>query len=242
MDAKKTHFTRNEIGCETCSLNQICLPKGLSQDELEKLDSTIEKTIKVKKKQALFSIGDSLDGVFAVKAGAVKTTSSNRDGVEQVLGFHLPGDMLGFDAFDTNRHKCNAITLEDTLLCKVSMQLFDDLCIRVPGIRNVMRHQIGKEITHNQNMLLSLGQQQADERLAVFLIQLATYYQSRGFSGKEFTLPMTKQDLANYLGMAVETLSRLFSRFNDEKIIKTHRRIISIRNRNALEVLAHAAC
>jgi len=190
----------------------------------------------------IFSIKDKMEGVYAVKSGAVKTTLSNQEGVEQVLGFHLPGDMLGFDAFDTNVHACNAIALEDTLLCKISMDVFDELSSRVPGIRKVMRHQIGKEISHNQNMLLSLGQQQADERLAVYLLKLATYYQSRGFSEKEFLLPMPRQDLANYLGMAVETLSRLFSRLTEDNVINIDRRMITVTDRKALELMAHAGC
>ncbi len=242
MDNPNTKSINKHISCDACSLNQICLPTGLTHEELVELDSAIEKTIKIPKKKYIFSINDKLDGVFAVKSGSVKTTLSTKEGVEQVIGFHLPGDMLGFDAFDTNQHTCNAIALEDTLLCKVSLDLFDDLSSRVPGIRKVMRHQVGKEISHNQNMLLSLGQQQAEERLAVYLLKLATYYHSRGFSEKEFLLPMPRQDLANYLGMAVETLSRLFTRLSEENVLKIDRRMITVIDRKALEVMAHARC
>jgi CRP/FNR family transcriptional regulator len=236
------NISHNHISCNACSLNQICLPNGLSSKELDELDSTIDKTLKFKKKTSIFTVNDPLDGIYAVKSGAVKTSISNQDGLEQILEFHLPGDILGFDAFDTNKHKCSATALEDTMLCKISMDVFDDLCSRLPGVRKVMFHQVGKEITHSQKMLLSLGQQHADERFAVFLLKIATHYQSRGFSNNEFILPMPRQDLSNYLGMAVETLSRIVSRMTEEGILKFDRRMVTIIDRNKLETLAHSSC
>jgi CRP/FNR family transcriptional regulator len=242
MRPPKINLLQNHISCNACSLNQICLPNGLSHSELDELDLAIDKTLKFKKKATIFKANDVLDGVYAVKSGAVKTSISNADGLEQILEFHLPGDMLGFDAFNTNLHICNASAIEDTLLCKVDMAVFEDLCARLPGVRKAMFHQIGKEITHTQKLLLSLGQQQADERFAVFLLKMSAHYHSRGFSDTEFILPMPRQDLSNYLGMAVETLSRIFSRMTDQGVIKIDRRMIEILNRKKLEILAHSLC
>ena len=185
---------------------------------------------------------DAFDGVYAIKSGAMKTSISNAEGQEQVLEFHLPGDLLGFDAFNSGTHSCDAIALEDTLLCKIPKDDFDDLCGRLPGIRKEMMHQMGKEIAHNQSLLLSLGQQQTDERLATFLLEISAHFQSRGFSGNEFVIPMPRQDLSNYLGMAVETLSRIISRMTEERLIKIDRRLVTILDINRLETLAHSSC
>ncbi len=232
----------NTIKCDACSLNQICIPNKLTDMEVEELETSIDKSIKLKKKQFVFRSNEEANGVYAVKSGAVKTSVTNKNGLEQVVEFHLPGDLLGFDAFDTGKHKCNATALEDTLLCRISLEEFDDLCDRMPGMRKVMFHQVGKEITHSQNLLLSLGQQQTDERFAAFLLKVAAHYQSRGFSSKEFVLPMLRQDLSNYLGMAVETLSRIITRMSDDGILETNRRMITIKDISALEKIAHASC
>jgi len=242
MHPRITNFNQNAISCDACSLSNICLPHGLSVSEIEELEVSIDKTLKIKKKEAVFSSNQKMDGIYAVKSGAIKTSIANEDGQEQVLEFHLPGDMLGFDSFSDGIHSCDAIALEDTLLCKIPVEVLDDLCERLPGLRRELRHQVGKEIAHNQHLLLSLGQQQTDERLANFLLLVSSHYQSRGFSNKEFVLPMSRQDLSNYLGMAVETLSRIISRMTDDNIIKIERRMVIISDMDRLKSLAHSSC
>ena len=233
---------QKSISCDSCSLNNVCLPSGLSKEEIDQLEISVDKTVKVKKKNSLYHSSDKLDGIYAIKSGAIKTSISNEDGQEQVLEFHLPGDLLGFDAFNSGTHSCDAIALEDTLLCKIPTEDFDDLCSRLPGVRKEMMHQLGKEISHNQSLLLSLGQQQTDERLATFLLEMSAHFQSRGFSGNEFVIPMPRQDLSNYLGMAVETLSRIISRMSGDGLINIDRRMVSILDMKALETLAHSSC
>ena len=141
-----------------------------------------------------------------------------------------------------NIHSCDAIALEDSLLCKLPMDVFENLCDKLPGLRRVMMQQIGKEISHSQHLLLSLGQLPTEERLASYLLQLAEHFHSRGFSKSEFILPMSRQDLSNYLGMAVETLSRIISRMGNDKLIKIEQRKVIITDLNKLEILAHASC
>ncbi len=242
MQQKSNSFIQKSISCDSCSLNNVCIPNGLSEDEITQLEISVDKTVKIKKKEALYNAMDEVNGIYAIKSGAIKTSISNADGQEQVLEFHLPGDMLGFDAFNSGIHSCDAVALEDTLLCKIEMEDFHDLCGRLPGIRKEMMHQVGKEIAHNQSLLLSLGQQQTDERLATFLLEMSAHFQSRGFSGKEFVIPMPRQDLSNYLGMAVETLSRIISRMTDEGLVEIDRRLVIISNMEKLEALAHSSC
>ena len=242
MRHQSNSFIQKSISCESCSLNNVCLPSGLSEEEMSQLEVSVDKTIKIKKKEALYRSMDVTSGVYAIKSGAIKTSISNEDGQEQVLEFHLPGDMLGFDAFKNDIHSCDAVALEDTLLCKIEIEDFHDLCGRFSSLRREMMHQVGKEISHNQSLLLSLGQQQTDERLATFILEMSAHFQSRGFSGKEFVIPMPRQDLSNYLGMAVETLSRIISRMTEEGIIKFDRRLVLITDIEKLEKLAHSSC
>ncbi len=234
--------TKNVIGCNACSLRHLCLPHGLSPEELEKLEKSIDKTIKVLKKQPVYKANDASNGIYAIKSGAAKTSIINADGQEQILEFHLPGDVLGFDAFATNSHSCDVTALEDTLLCRIPNKVFDSLCENLSGFRKVMHQQIGKEISHNQKLLFSLGQLATEERLASYLVQLANHFQSRGFSKMEFILPMSRQDLSNYLGMAVETLSRVITRLSKQGLIKIEQRNVIISDFSKLETLAHVSC
>ncbi len=235
-------FDNNKVKCDSCSLVNVCLPSGLSSHEMSLLEGSIDKTTKINKKETLFKANQVINGIYAVKSGALKTSISNRDGQEQILEFHLPGDMLGFDAFNQGIHTCNATALEDTLLCKIPMDTFDNLCGQLPGLRRELRHQVGKEIAHNQSLLLSLGQQQTDERLATFLLKMSDHYKLRGFSSNEFVIPMPRQDLSNYLGMAVETLSRIISRMTEAGLIKIDRRVVTIMDLEKLQSLAHSSC
>lgn len=177
-------FIQKSVNCDSCSLNNVCIPNGLSDDEVAQLEISVDKTIKIKKKNSLYRSMDEIDGIYAIKSGAIKTSISNTDGQEQVLEFHLPGDLLGFDAFNSGVHSCDAVALEDTLLCKIEMEDFHDLCNRLPGIRKEIMHQVGKEIAHNQSLLLSLGQQQTDERLATFLLAMSSHFNLVGFLDK----------------------------------------------------------
>ncbi len=243
MKTVPLHSTKKSaVACHNCSLSELCLPRGLNRDELELLESAINKTMKIKKRDYLFHRDDQQNAIFAVKSGAIKTSLSTPDGEEQILGFYLPGDLLGFDAFANNRHTCDAQALDDTLVCELSMDNFQDLCGKLPSMRGQMLRQIGAEIEREHMLLLTLGQMRTEERLATFLSSLSERNRERGFSSTEFYLPMARHDLANYLGMAVETLSRMFSRLQEDGIISVQHRLIKILDMSKLKQLAHHTC
>lgn len=233
---------KSAVACHNCSLSELCLPRGLNREELELLENAINKTVKVKKKDYLFRCDGQQHSIYAIKAGAVKTVLSTPDGEEQILGFYLPGDLLGFDAFASNRHTCDAQALEDTLVCELNMDSFQELCGKLSSMRGQMMRQIGSEIEREHMLLLTLGQMRTEERLATFLSSLSERNKQRGFSCTEFNLPMARHDLANYLGMAVETLSRMFSRLQDDGIIAVQHRLIKIEDMARLKQLAHHTC
>lgn len=233
---------KSAVACNNCSLSDLCLPRGLSRDELDKLENAIEKTIKIGKKEHLYRRDDPHFAIYAVKSGALKTSLSTTDGEEQILGFYLPGDLLGFDAFSRGKHSCDALALEDTLVCELKMDAFQELCGTIPSMRLGMMRQVGAEIEREHQLLLTLGQMRTEARLATFLVGISERNQTRGFSSKEFYLPMPRHDLANYLGMAVETLSRMFSRLQEDGIINVKHRLIEIADMPRLKELAHYNC
>jgi CRP/FNR family transcriptional regulator len=228
--------------CTHCSLKKICFPYGLNSDELISFEDSVDKTHKIAKKQKLFSRGDPLTSVYAIKAGSIKTYLSTSKGQAQVLGFHLPGDLLGFDGFANNEHTSDAIAMEDTLLCELPIGNFENLCETLPGLRKVMMQQVGAEINRHHSLVLTLGQMQTEERLSTYLLRLSCYYKTRGYSCTQFNLPMARHDLANFLGMAPETLSRMFARLEKQNILSIKKREVTIQDIEALTELSHELC
>jgi len=230
------------VECSDCSLSAFCLPQGLTKLELEQLELAIERTIKFSKKEYLFKRHDPQHAIYAVKSGAIKVSASTAEGEEQILGFYLPGDLLGFDAMARGEHICDAQALDDTLVCELKMDNLSELCSKFSTLRKQMMRQMGQEIERDHKLLLTLGQMRTEERLATFLISISERNQLRGFSAVEFNLSMPRIYLASYLGMAVETLSRMFSRLQSDGIITVKQRLVVINDLDALRNLAHRSC
>lgn len=226
--------------CSSCSLSQLCLPHGLNQEEFTQLDALIKHKPSIEKDQTLFRAGEPLKAIHAIRSGSFKTVVLTNSGSEQITGFYLPGELVGLDGLGEDRHKCTAIALESSTTCALEMTDLENVCCSMMGLRRQMFHLIGDEINHDHDILLALGQMKGEERLAAFLLSLSKRLEQRGFSPADFNLSMPRHDIANYLGLAVETLSRIFSRLQDEKILKTNRRYIHILNPTALRKLAHA--
>jgi CRP/FNR family transcriptional regulator len=231
-----------KVSCGSCSLSELCLPRGLSATELDELDNVVHHKRKLERGSYLFRAGAELKAIYAVRSGSLKTTLSTSDGAEQVTGFHLPGELLGLDGLGDDLHTCNAQALESTTVCELPYQEFEALCGQIDGLRRQVMHLVGKEIAQDHRMLLALGKMAAEERLATFLLSLSRRYRLRGFSELEFNLTMPRHDLANYLGLAVETVSRLFSRMQDEGLLAVQRRSIQILDMDGLRRLAHEEC
>jgi CRP/FNR family transcriptional regulator len=163
-----------------------------------------------------------------VRSGCVKTVTESANGDEQIVGFHLAGELLGLDGFADGEHTCNALALETSSVCELPLDQLEDLCKAMPSLQRQMRRIMGKEVSAEHKQLLLLGKMNSEERLASFLLGLSARMQERNWKVDEFNLSMPRQDIANYLGMAVETVSRLFASFQNEKIIAVDRRHITI--------------
>ncbi|MEM7209234.1 MAG: fumarate/nitrate reduction transcriptional regulator Fnr [Pseudomonadota bacterium] len=231
-----------KVSCSSCSLSELCLPRGLSSAELNELDNSIEHKYKCERDAHLFRSGDPLRAIYAVRSGSFKATVLTGEGAEQVVGFYLPGELLGLDGFAEQQHTCNVIALESASVCELPYPDFESLCGQFAGLRKQLMHLVGREISSGNRMLLALGQLNAEERLATFLMSMSKRFAERGFSPTEFNLSMPRHDLANYLGIAVETISRLFARLQKNGLLEVNRRNIRIVDAQRLSQLAHERC
>ncbi len=231
-----------KVACGECSLNEICLPVGIDKDELHRLDAIIDRKRPVARGEHLFHIGDRFQAIYAVRSGSLKTYATTEDGHEQVTGFHLPGELVGLDAIAEDCHPVAAKALETTSVCEIPFSDLESLSGDLPGLRHQMMRIMSREIRDDEQNMVILGQKSADERLAAFLISLSNRYRRRGFSPYQYNLTMSRSDIGNYLGLALETISRLFTRFQNEGLIQVDRKHIEILDRERLCAVSGARC
>lgn len=232
-------LTKVKVSCKNCSLAELCLPRGLDRAEVEQLDHIVQRRRLLKRGEHVFRQGDNPACLYAVRTGSLKSYIPTEDGAEQILGFHLPGELLGLDAFETDSHGCAAIALETAGLCTFPLSQLEETCRLCPSLQQQMLKVIAREVAADHKMLLLLGRKTAEQRLATFLLSLSRRFKSRGFSAKEFNLSMPRHDIGKYLGLAVETVSRLLSRFQEEGLLAVRRRHVRIRDINRLHTLAN---
>ncbi|AHF02882.1 transcriptional regulator [Marichromatium purpuratum 984] len=225
------------VACKNCTLSSLCLPVGLTQEDVERLDDIVKRTRPLHRGDFLFRDGDRFRSLYVVKTGSVKTFAPSPEGGEQVLGFHLPGEIIGLDAIDKDEHACSAKVLETSAICEIPFQRLEELTCSIPSLQHQMYRLLSKEIGHDTDMLLLLGKKNAEERLAAFLLSLSQRLHKRGLSPSDFYLSMSRHEIGNYLGLAVETVSRLFTRFQDDGLMRVDRKHIELLDLPALEAL-----
>jgi len=223
--------------CLTCSVRELCLPVGLTPDAMKQVDGLITHRTRLKKHQALYRAGEPFHALYAVRVGSVKATLLAEDGREQVVGFHMPGDIVGLDGVGTDRHEAVAIALENSEVCVLPFGNLQSLALRVPALQQNLHQIMSREILRDQGMMLLIGSMSSEERLAVFLLNLAERHRRRGFSSSEFVLRMTREEIGSYLGLKLETVSRLFSRFQEAALIQVQGRSVKLLDPIALKQL-----
>jgi CRP/FNR family transcriptional regulator len=235
MELSKKSVSKNcAIKCQDCSISQLCIPVSLNSEEMGKLDDIIERKKPLHKGDFLFEAGQPLRSIYAVRSGSFKSYTLTESGEEQITGFHLAGDIVGFDGISTMSHRSYAQAMETAMVCEIPFTTLDDLSGKLPKLRHQVMRMMSNEINYDQEMLLMLNKKTAEERLAAFLANLSTRFGERGFSKKEFRLTMTRGEIGNYLGLTVETISRLLSRFQKAEIIKVEGKFITIVNADEL--------
>lgn len=226
------------ISCQNCSLSQLCLPYSLDSDSLSKLDDIIERHKPLHKRDRLFSAADKLQCLFAVRSGSFKSFTINQDGEEQITGFHLPGDLIGFDAIHEQQHQSYAEALETSMVCKIPYTILDDLGVQIPALRQQMMRLMSAEINADKRLHNVINNKSAEQRIATFITTLATRFGERGLSARQFRLSMTRAEIGNYLGLTVETVSRLMNRLQNDSLIDIDGKFIHILDETKLAALA----
>jgi CRP/FNR family transcriptional regulator len=220
--------------CAACNVRESCLATGVDADTMRDLELMVHHRIRVKKRDSLYRPGEPFASIYAVRLGTFKTVLLAEDGREQVTGYHMAGDILGLDGIGEGRHACQAVALEDSAVCVIQLMQLDELAHRVPRMQRNLYRMIGRDIGHARKMMFMLGSTRAEERLASFLLNLAQRYQVRGYSPNEFMLRMTREETASYLGLKLETVSRLFSRLQEEGLLQVEGRMIKLLDLPAL--------
>jgi CRP/FNR family transcriptional regulator len=226
--------------CSGCNLRQLCLPLGIPSQDVELLDALIKRRRPLARGRHVFRLGDEFRSLYAIRSGSVKTYTITEDGGEQVTGFHLPGEIIGLDAINSNQHPCAAKALETTSICELPFNRLEELAAQIPGLGRQLLRIMSREIQGDEELLMLLGKKSAEERLASLLMSLSRRYKERGFSSREFHLSMSRNDIGNYLGLAVETVSRLFTRFQQQGFIEVRYKYIRLQQIDALQALAGA--
>jgi len=204
---------------------------------VERLDDIVKRSRPLHRGDHLFRSGDNFRSLYVVKTGSVKTYTPREDGGEQVLGFHLPGEVIGLDAIERESHNCSGKVLETSAICEIPFGRLEELSGSIPSLQHQMYRLLSKEIGQDTEMLMLLGKKNAEERLATFLLSLSTRLKSRGLSATDFYLSMSRHEIGNYLGLAVETVSRLFTRFQDEGLLAVERKHVQLLDMKRLESL-----
>jgi CRP/FNR family transcriptional regulator len=221
--------------CSTCAFSEACLSRGMDKSALSDLHVLVDHVGPLHAGEHIFREGDPFEAIAAVRAGTVKTYVVDRDGNEHVLGFHLPGEVIGLNAIDGEQYPCNAVALDTVMLCKFSFPKISVLAARLPGLQKQLFRLLSRDIGR---AALLAGDWTADQRLAAFLVALSRRLAERGFSPSRFQLTMARTDIANYLRLAPETVSRVLRRFQEDGVLKVERREVELLGREQLEALA----
>jgi CRP/FNR family transcriptional regulator len=240
-EQKVISFETIRVACKNCTLSTLCLPMGLTPEDTERLDSIVKRSRPLHRGDYLFRNGERFRSLYVVKTGSVKTYAPSPEGGEQVLGFHLPGEIIGLDAIEKEAHVCSARVLETSAICEVPFARFEELSSSIPSLQHQMYRLLSKEISHDTEMLLLLGKKSAEERLAAFLLSMSKRLRKRGLCATDFYLSMSRHEIGNYLGLAVETVSRLFTRFQEEGLLKVDRKHIQLLDLSTLEAIVARA-
>jgi CRP/FNR family transcriptional regulator len=230
-------IARIRVSCRECSLAELCLPRSLSGEEVDRLDAIAQRGRALDPSQRLFEAADAFESLYVVRSGSLKSSMSTPEGLEQIVGFHLPGELVGLDAFHAGVHHCSAQALETTSVCGLPIERLEELCVEIPSLSRQMHALLGREIAHDQSMLLLLGKGTAEERLAAFVLSLSRRYEARGFSATRFNLTMSRHDIGNYLGLALETVSRQFAKLQSRRVLSVNRRELEIHDLEQLQRL-----
>ncbi len=224
-----------KVACASCNLRELCLPMGLSSNDLDQLDTLVAKRRNVPRGEHLFRNGEHFDAIYAVRTGFFKTCVSSEDGRDQVTGFQMAGELLGLDGISSDHHHCDAVALEDSTVCVIPFNQLEQFSREFTVLQHQFHKIMSREIVRDHGVMLLLGNMRAEERLAAFLLNLTQRLQARGFSPSSLVLRMTREEIGSYLGLKLETVSRTFSKFQEDGVLDVKQRQITVLDPKALQ-------
>jgi CRP/FNR family transcriptional regulator len=232
-----------KVACSNCNLRELCMPMGLTTEELDRIDDMVAARRKIKRGTTLFRNGEKFTSLYAIRTGFFKTRVASEDGRDQVTGFQMAGEVIGLDGIVNDYHTCDAVALEDAEVCVMPFDRIEELSREVNALQRHVHKIMSREIVREHGVMLLLGSMRAEERLATFLLNLVQRLHARGFSQSELVLRMTREEIGSFLGLKLETVSRTFSRFVEEGIVEVKQRHVRIINTDALkDIVNPKAC
>ncbi|MFK7858565.1 MAG: fumarate/nitrate reduction transcriptional regulator Fnr [Granulosicoccus sp.] len=229
-----------EATCANCNLRELCVPGAITSQELEQLDSIVAMRKKVKKGATLFHAGEDFKALYAVRSGFFKSRIAASNGRDQITGFQTPGELMGLDGVATERHGVDAVALEDSEVCIIPYTDLERIARDFPPLQQQLHRVMSREIVREHGVMLLLGSMKAEERVAAFLLNISERYKRLGYSAEEFILRMTRQEIGSYLGLKLETVSRTFSRLQEQGIIEVSGKSVKLVRLDAIKQLFNA--
>lgn len=230
-----------QTNCSTCRLNTLCLPISLELQDINKLDEIIQRGRPIQKGDRVYHAGEKFRSVYAVRSGAIKTIANTQDGQEQITGFYLPSEIIGMDGLATNAHSNTAVALETSAVCEIPFSRLEELSAQLPNLQRRFFQLMSKEIANDQQLITLLSKNNADQRIASLLLSISARNHNRGLAAEEFYLPMSRSDIGNYLGLTIETVSRVMGRLHKTGIIELDKKHVKILDMAALRSLAFSS-
>ncbi len=234
--------TNNFVRCSNCAVSKFCLPHTLSGEDIGHLEGIVQQKRVIHPGEALFHSGDHFEGLYAISSGSFKSVVIASNGDSQITQFAFPGEILGFDAYRGKSHNTFAEALETSSVCFLPQSQLEALAQKVPALQQQLYNLFSAEIQDNNEFLLMMGKRSAEDRLAALLMNISSRYSQRGYSATQFRLSMSRTDIANYLGLTIETVSRLIRRFQKDELIEVSQRDITIIDLVGLSELAGTHC
>ena len=229
-----------KVTCSNCNLRELCMPVGLSEQQLQRIDEIVATRRKVKRGGTLFRNGEPFTSLYAIRTGFFKTCVATEDGRDKVTGFQMAGEIIGLDGIVHDHHTCDAVALEDAEVCVMPFDGLEEVSREVTALQTHVHKVMSREIVREHGVMLLLGSMRAEERLAAFILNLVQRLHARGFSSSELVLRMTREEIGSYLGLKLETVSRTFSKFVEEGMVEVKQRHVRILDTAALQRLVNS--
>lgn len=226
-----------EVTCSSCNLRELCLPGALCAEDLARVENVVYARRRVKRGDALFNAGADFNAIYAIRSGFFKTSLVDAEGREQVTGFSMGGELMGLEGLGAGKYHGTAVALEDSEVCVLPYALVEQMAQEIPALQRQLHAVLAREIVRDHGVMMLLGSMRAEERLATFLLNLSKRFVRRGFSASDFQLRMTREEIGSYLGLKLETVSRLFSAFQKEGFIDVQQKHVRIVNIAGLEAV-----